>query len=110
MKPEELNRRDAFFDHSDEGISLIAKHDDHVAARKSIGKGTRAVNRLLLSLWVLLLPLVWPGSDWIGLIILSQALLVAANLIRPNTTNSSAAALPDGAVLKLNHGEESAEG
>jgi len=72
--------------------------------------GTRAVNRLLMSLWLLLLPMMWPSSDWIGLIILSQAFFVAANLIRPAGTSAKNAALPEGVVSNMNDGEGSAEG
>ena len=72
--------------------------------------GTRAVNRLLMSMWLLLLPMMWPSSDWIGLIILSQAFIVAANLIRPASTSTKNAALPEDVVSNMNDGEGSAEG
>ena len=110
MKLEEINRSDAFDDRGGDEASLIGAHDEYLAVRKSIGIGARAMTRLLLSMWFLLLPLIWPGSDWIGLIILSQVFLVAANLIRPANTIPRAAAAADGAVFNVNHGEESAEG
>ncbi len=63
-------------------VPSVACEEEHLDGHKKIRTGARAVNRLLLSLWFLLLPLMWPSSDRIGLIILSQAFLVAANLIR----------------------------
>ena len=63
-------------------VPSLACEEEHREGHKEISTGARAVNRLLLSLWFLLLPLMWPSSDWMGLIILSQAFLVAANLIR----------------------------
>lgn len=83
---------------------------EHRDARKRISAGARAVNRLLMSLWFLLVPLMWPSSDWIGLIILSQAFLVAANLIRPAFTLVPAAALPESAPLNINNGDGSGKG
>ena len=64
----------------------------HFAAHSKIGLGVRAVNRLLWSLWLLLLPLIWPSTDWIGLLILAQASFVAAKLIQPVETSSAASA------------------
>ncbi len=84
-------------------------HNDHQAACTKIGAGARAMNRLLLSLWFLLIPMVWPSSDWIGLIILSQAFFVAANLVRPATANSSAAVSLEGTVLNVTHVERNVE-
>ena len=86
------------FDNDAYAVQLRMNDDKHHVARKKIGTGARAINRLLLSLWFLLLPMIWPSSDWIGLVILSQAFFVAANLIRPGMTRSSAAASPEGAV------------
>jgi hypothetical protein len=87
-------------------IAEEAKHD----VQKKISTGARAVNRLFLSVWFLLLPLICPSSDWIGLVILSQAFLVAVNLIRPASTLDPAAALPECAVLKINDGVGSGKG
>ena len=75
-----------------------------------ITRGARAMNRLLLSLWFLLIPMIWPSSDWIGLIVLSQAFFIAARLIRPAIANANSAVSPEGAVLDVNDGEGCAEG
>ncbi len=109
MTAEELASRSEFSDVGACASSSIAGQSD-VAARNKIGTGARAVNRLLLSLWFLLLPMIWPSSDWIGLIILSQAIAVAANLIKPGVTPPAAAALPEGSVFTMDDGEESEEG
>ena len=82
----------------------------HVAAHSKIAEGARAVNRLWWSLWLLLLPLIWPSSDWIGLIILSQAFFVAAKLIQPAITKTNSAASPVNAVMSMERGEDCAQG
>jgi hypothetical protein len=79
-------------------------------ARSKIGEGARAVNRLVWSLWVLLLPLFWPSSDWVGLIILSQAFFVAAKLIQPASSKTKSAASPVNAVIGMERGEDCAQG
>ena len=107
---EELDRRSRLGGSPVCGLPLATDQNMHVQARKEMRTGTRAVNRLLMSVWLLLLPLMWPISDWIGLIILSQAFFVAANLIRPAGTSTKHAAIPESAVLLVNDGESSAEG
>jgi hypothetical protein len=82
----------------------------HSAARSKIGAGTRAVNRLWWSLWFLLLPLIWPSSDWVGLIILSQAFFVAAKLIQPAIAKTNSAASPVDAVMSMERGGDCAKG
>jgi hypothetical protein len=79
-------------------------------ARSKIGEGARAVNRLVWSLWLLLLPLFWPSSDWVGLIILSQAFFVAAKLIQPALSKTKSAASPVNAVMGIERGEDCAQG
>ena len=89
--------------------SSIACEAENRDGHKKISTGVRSVNRLLLSLWFLLLPLIWPSSDWIGLIILSQAFFVAANLIRA-PRSAPAATLNECAVLNINDGDGSGKG
>jgi hypothetical protein len=79
-------------------------------ARSKIGEGARAVNRLVWSLWVLLLPLFWPSSDWVGLIILSQAFFVAAKLIQPAISKTGSADSSVNAVIGMERGEDCAQG
>jgi|GEM_PF-3430069 hypothetical protein len=83
--------------------------EDH-AAHSRIGLGARAMNRLLWSFWFMLLPFLWPSSDWIGLVILSQALLVATKLVRPSNSKTISAASLSDAVLTMDEGEDSARG
>jgi len=82
--------------------------DAHLVARSKIGMGARAVNRLLWSLWLLLLPLIWPSKDWVGLLILSQAFFVAAKLIQPAIAETNSAASPAAAVIGMRQGENCA--
>ena len=82
----------------------------NIVARSKIVEGARAVNRLWWSLWLLLLPLIWPSSDWIGLIILSQAFFVAAKLIQPTIEKTKSAASPVNAVMSMERGEDCAQG
>jgi len=107
---EELDRRSRIGDVAVCESTSTADRGECISARKEMRTGTRAVNRLLMSLWLLLLPMMWPSSDWIGLIILSQAFFVASNLIRPAGTSAKNAALPEGVVSNMNDGEGSAEG
>jgi hypothetical protein len=97
---------------SDDEEESASRHADdsavHVAARTKIGEGTRAINRLLLSLWLLLIPMIWPSSDWIGLLILSQAFFVAAKLIQPTIPKANSAASPAGEVVNMDRGEDCA--
>jgi hypothetical protein len=108
MNQNHLNRKPAM----DDDAENDAWHDDdmdvHHAAHSKIGVGARAINRLLWSLWFLLLPFVWPSSDWIGLLILSQAFFVAAKLLQPAVTNANSAASPANAVLTMEEGEDCA--
>jgi hypothetical protein len=82
----------------------------HSGARSKIGEGARAVNRLWWSLWFLLLPLIWPSSDWIGLIILSQAFFIAAKLVQPATAKKGSTASPVNSVMGMERGEDCAKG
>jgi len=82
----------------------------HTAAHSKIGDGARAVNRLWWSLWFLLLPLIWRSSDWIGLIILSQAFFVAAKLIQPAIAKSNSASSSVNAVMGIERGEDCVRG
>ena len=59
--------------------------------RTGIGAGTRIMNRLFLGIWISLLVALWPSSDWIGLLVLSQALLAAARLLRNSVTSDGPA-------------------
>ena len=110
LPAEELDHRSRMADVAVCELPSAAGRGECISARKEMRTGTRAVNRLLMSLWLLLLPMMWPSSDWIGLFILSQAFLVAANLIRPASTSTENAALSDAAVLNPNDGAGSAEG
>ncbi len=83
---------------------------DDAVANSRIGEGARAVNRLLWSSWLLLLPLIWASSDWIGLLILSQAFFVAAKLIQPNIARTKPSASPAHAVLAIQEGKDCAQG
>lgn len=56
-----------------------------------VSAGTRIMNRLFLGIWISLLVAIWPSSDWIGLLVLSQALFAAARLLRTSTSNDGAA-------------------
>jgi hypothetical protein len=84
--------------------------DGQLVACSKIGTGARAVNRLLWSLGLLLLPLLWPCSDWIGLLILSQAFFVAAKLIQPAIVETNSTASPATAVISMRHGEDCVQG
>lgn len=68
-------------------ISTNGKPDRAVfpSFQAAIASGARAMNRLLVSLWFWVLLVVWPSSDWIGLIVLSQALLAAAHLLKTSS-------------------------
>ena len=77
---------------------------------KQIGAGARAVNRLLWSLWLLLIPLAWPSNDWIGLLILSQAFIAATKLIHPAIGETKSADSPSIAVIGMRQGEDCVRG
>src|SRR5579863_8842426 len=82
MTPQRFSPIPQFDGGEESAASEAVNHGDHSDAHSRMSEGSRAINRLLLSLWFLLIPMIWPGSDWIGLIILSQAFLVAAKLIQ----------------------------
>jgi hypothetical protein len=67
----------------------------------------RAVSSLFCGVWFALLLLVWPSSDWIGLLVLSQALLAAAYLLKSSSTGSGKAS-PEGGLISLAQGEDHA--
>jgi len=110
MTPQRFSPIPQFDGDEESAASEAVNHGDHSDAHSRMSEGSRAINRLLLSLWFLLIPMIWPGSDWIGLIILSQAFLVAAKLIQPSVTNTSSAISPDGAVMNVNDEEGFGEG
>ncbi len=109
MNPDDFDRRSVI---TDEGEHEQRQEDSAADSmeRSKIGAGTRAVSRLWWSLWFLLLPLLWPSSDWVGLIILSQAFFVAAKLIRPTNTKANSASSPVSAVIGMEQGEDCAQG
>lgn len=55
--------------------------------RHGLPPAIRAANRLLWTLWLSLPLVLWLSSDWIGMIVLWQALSAAARLIQNPTTN-----------------------
>ena len=65
--------------------------------RCGIPAGVRTANRLLWSLWLSLPFALWLSSDWIGMIVLWQALSASARLLQ-NSTNSAYSAGPAGSV------------
>jgi hypothetical protein len=106
-------------DHFDRNVEMTVAFEDvnghedkaeHSGACSPISEGARAVNRLVWSLWLLLLPLFWPSSDWVGLIILSQAFFVAAKLIQPAISKNKSAASSVNAVMGMERGEDCAQG
>jgi hypothetical protein len=109
MNPGDFDRRSVIAD-EDEHVRRLEDGAANSTELSKIGAGTRAVNRLWWSLWFLLLPMLWPSSDWVGLIILSQALFVAAKLIKPTNAKTNSATLPDSAVIGLEQGEDCAQG
>lgn len=97
------------FEHADDDEIPNYRVDD-TTARSRIGAGARAVNRLLWSFLLLLLPLIWNFSDWIGLLILSQAFFIAAKLIQPNVAKANSSASPAHAALAIQEGDDCAQG
>lgn len=65
--------------------------------RWGIPAGARTANRLLWSLWLSLPFALWISSDWIGMIVLWQALSASARLLQ-NSTNIAHSAGPAGSV------------
>jgi hypothetical protein len=109
MNPDDLDRRSGI---ADEDEHEKRKEDSAADSmeRSKIGAGTRAVSRLWWSLWFLLLPFLWPSSDWVGLIILSQAFFVAAKLIKPSNAKANSAGSPVSTVIGMERGEDCARG
>jgi hypothetical protein len=108
MNPDQLNRRAITDDDAEEGRRIYDDPAVHVTAHSTLGIGARAVNRLLWSLWFMLLPLLWLSSDWIGLLIMSQALFVAAKLVQPVPENAGSTASLIHSVLTMQEGEDCA--
>lgn len=103
------NRFNRSFEPADDDEIPNGRVDDAMAHSK-ISEGARAVNRLLWSFLLLLLPLIWNCSDWIGLLILSQALFVAAKLIQPSVARAKSSTSPAHGVLVIHEGEDCAHG
>ncbi len=111
MSPDELDVEMA----SAGGAEAVGRagdgQDERQAVHARISAGARAVKRLLWSVWLLLLlPLVWTGSDWMSLLILSQVFLVAAKLVQPAVTKANADASSASGVLCMQEGEDCARG
>ena len=98
------------FEPNSETADEYAEAAAHSVASSKIGEGARAVNRLWWSLWLLLLPLIWPSSDWVGLIIMSQAYFVAAKLIQRPAANTQPAASPVNELISMERGEDCVQG
>jgi hypothetical protein len=60
-------------------------------ARIGIHAGARTANRLLWSLWLSLPFALWLSSDWIGMIVLWQAMSASARLLRNSTDGARSA-------------------
>ena len=101
MDPKNIDRNSSFVS---EPLA-----DDPLAACSEIRAGARAVNRLLWSLGLLLLPLVLPSSDWVGLMILSQAFFAAAKLIQPAFLETNSAVSPITTAITMKQGEDCAQ-
>lgn len=67
-----------------------------------------AAGRIFCCLSSLLLLLVWPGSDWIGLLVLSQALFTAAYLLKSTAAGSAAKSSGASGPISLAQGEDHA--
>lgn len=76
--------------------------------RRSAGTFLCLVRRLLCGLWISLLLVLWPSSDWIGLLVLSQALLAAAYLLKHSSERSMAKASSESGPMKLARGGDHA--
>lgn len=53
--------------------------------RSALKVGTRAMNRLLLSLWFALIWALWPSNDWICLAVVTQAFFASVRLLQAPT-------------------------
>lgn len=82
----------------------------NLMAGSVIGAGARAIDRLLWSLWLSLLLVIWPSSDWIGLLILSQAFFVAAKLLQTSSVKTQPAASSSRALIGMEQGEDCVQG
>jgi hypothetical protein len=76
--------------HSLSGLAGVL-HSSHDSAsdlhvHRSVFKvGTRAVNRLFLSLWFALIWALWPSNDWICLVVVMQAFFASVRLLQAPT-------------------------
>jgi hypothetical protein len=109
MDLKNINRNSSFVSCDEPLDRRVGEADDPLAACSEIREGARAVNRLLWSLGLLLLPLVLPSSDWVGLMILSQAFFVAAKLIKPAFLETNSAVSPTTTVITMKQGEDCAQ-
>lgn len=67
-----------------------------------------AVPRIFCCFSMLLLLVIWPSSDWIGLLVLSQALFAAAHLLKNTSTGSSSKSSAANGPITLAGGEDHA--
>ena len=77
-----------------QGVALPATKvfvDDtaRLGAGSNSGALWNAVPRIFCCFSMLLLLVIWPSSDWIGLLVLSQALFAAAHLLKSTSAGSS---------------------
>jgi hypothetical protein len=110
MDPKHIDRSSSYTSSDEQTDRLVDDADAHLAARSKIDTGARAVNRLLWSLGFLLVPLIYPSSDWIGLLILSQAFFVAVKLIQPAIAEASSATFPATQVISMKQGGDCGQG
>lgn len=87
--------------------SSLASGAAHLNAGSSGGKFFRVLQRLFCGLWISLFLVLWPSSDWIGLLVLSQALLAAAYLLKSSSAHSAAKSA-GGGPISLASGEDHA--
>lgn len=72
------------------------------------GRFFSAVTRVFCCLSMLLLLLIWPTSDWIGLLVLSQALFSAAYLLKSTSKVPSTEPSAARGTISLAQGEDHA--
>lgn len=87
---------------------LATKQVEDSAARPAPRISASTVSRLLCGLWFSLLLMVWPSSDWIGLLALSQALLAAACLLKSPSDRAGATPAASGGQVAIEQGENHA--
>lgn len=87
---------------------LFIEDTARLDASSSSGAFWRAVPRISCCLSMLLLLLIWPSSDWIGLLVLSQALFAAAHLLKNSSTGSSTKSSATSGPISLAQGEDHA--